>query len=261
MALKSTKTESGNTYRVCKDCKTILLLNGENFHQNGRGGFRGNCRKCHNKHCSNIKKGIRKEKPKTKICSCCYNKLPLTEEYFYKQTHKKNGKSYTSFRNYCIKCHIEKSNKYIASEAGKASQRKYAQSEKGQIVISSANFRCNSKRRAKIEAVGEITSQQWKEIYDYWQWKCAYSKEVLRKENRSLDHIVALGDDGTNYIWNVIPMNKALNRSKGKKNVVQWLKSKDLYSEELINDIKEYQIHMFNKYGKEGDELILITEL
>ena len=98
----------------------------------------------------------------------------------------------------------------------------------------------------------------------FFDFKCAYSNINLGyKENRSVDHILALDNGGLNKPWNCVPMLKSYNSSKNKRvDVLNWYMEQEYFNEERLNKIVEWQIYAYEKWGgEEFGELVLITDL
>lgn len=85
----------------------------------------------------------------------------------------------------------------------------------------------------------------------FFNFKCAYSGTQLNKDNRSIDHIVPLNLGGAHEIWNVVPMYISYNISKLDRNMLQWYKKQDFFSEERLQKIYEWQEYAYNKWHKE----------
>ena len=85
----------------------------------------------------------------------------------------------------------------------------------------------------------------------FFGWRCAYSGEVLTKDNRTIDHIVPLNSNGDNIIWNCVPMTRSLNSSKRDKDMLEWYREQDCFSEARLAKIYEWKEHARNKYNKE----------
>lgn len=126
-------------------------------------------------------------------------------------------------------------------------QKQYYQSPQGQV----AAFNGYQKRRIKEEQQGAgITKDQWLEVMSFFDWKCAYSGERLTKKTRSIDHIVPLNSGGDNMIWNLVPMTRSLNSSKHDKDMLEWYKEQDCYSEARLAKIYEWQEYAIKKWKK-----------
>ena len=73
------------------------------------------------------------------------------------------------------------------------------------------------------------------------------------KENqniRSIDHIKPLNQGGKHEIWNIVPMRRPYNCSKQDKNLLEWYKEQDFYSEERLHKIYEWGKYSFKKYAR-----------
>ena len=134
-------------------------------------------------------------------------------------------------------------NKEKIAEYGK----QYYQSPQGQAV----SFNKSQRRRAKQKKQGTgITKDQWLELMNFFDWKCAYSGEKLTNKTRSIDHIVPISTGGDNMIWNMVPMTRSLNSSKHANNMEEWYREQDCYDPKRLAKIYEWQEYAYNKYGK-----------
>ena len=174
---------------------------------------------------------------------------------YYEQQRKEY---YQKNREYVLeqsKKYREENREYILEY-----QKQYRQSTHGQVV----GFNNRIKRRNKLKNQGKgVTPEQWKELMNFFDWKCAYSNEVLNIKTRSIDHIVPLNEGGLNEIWNVVPMYKKYNtRKNARPNVMSWYKEQEYFSEERLAKIVEWQQYAYDKWASEDDEpLILIIDL
>lgn len=206
--------------KVCSKCKRILVAYEGNFtkHKTCKYGFESRCKEC------------RKE----------YNKSDKGKEV--------NAKAQA---------------KYQKSDKGKQAQAKYWKSDKGKQTNAKGQakhyennpelyFNRRNKRRQLEENQGRgITNEQWLDMMDFFEWKCAYSGEILSKETRSIDHIIALTKGGLNEPWNCVPMLKSYNKRKQAKDINEWYITQHFYSEERLNKIYEWQEYAYNKYYEE----------
>ena len=139
-----------------------------------------------------------------------------------------------------------KDNKEKECERGK----QYYQSLQGQVVA----FNKRQRRRIKEEQQGTgITKDQWLEMMKFFDFRCAYSGERLSNKTRSIDHIEPLNSNGDNAIWNCVPMTRSLNSSKRDKDMLEWYKEQDFYSEARLVKIYKWQEYAFNKYYLEEE--------
>ena len=126
-------------------------------------------------------------------------------------------------------------------------KKQYNQSPQGQVLA----FNRRQRRRTKEEQQGTgITKDQWLEMMKFFDWKCAYREEELTKDTRSIDHIVPLNSDGDNMIWNMVPMLRNLNISKHDKDMLEWYREQDCYSEARLAKIHKWQEYAKAKYSK-----------
>ena len=87
-------------------------------------------------------------------------------------------------------------------------------------------------------------------MMNFFDWKCAYSGEKLKKDTRTLDHIISLKQGGDHEIWNLVPMTRSLNSSKQEKDMLEWYKEQDCYSEARLAKIYEWQEYARRKWKK-----------
>lgn len=165
-------------------------------------------------------------KSKCKKCTSRYN-----EEYG--KTYYKNNKEYILERN---NIYYENNKKHISE------QRKQYREENPHI-----DFNNHVKRREREKGNG-ITKEQWIEMMDYFNWCCAYSGIQLNKNNRTIDHIMALDNNGEHEIWNCVPMYANYNFSKGTKDMLEWYIQQPYYSEERLQKIYKWCEYALNKW-------------
>ena len=95
-----------------------------------------------------------------------------------------------------------------------------------------------------------ITKEQWLEMMLFFNFECAYSGEkISRKEVRTVDHIVALDNGGLNEIWNCVPMYANYNYSKHTKDMEQWYRQQDFFSEDRLVKIYQWIEYAYEKWG------------
>ena len=190
-------------------------------------------------------------------CSKCGRWLVANTVNFYKHKGGKYG-----LESYCKECkkgydkqwqqtnrdrknennkrYYETNNKKVLEQ-----QKQYRQSSQGQV----AKLNSHNKRRHKKEAQGTgATGDQWLEMMQYFDFRCAYTGERLTKKTRSTDHIVPIDAGGDDMIWNMVPMLRNLNSSKQAKDMLEWYKSKDFFSETRLAKIYEWQEYARKKW-------------
>ena len=160
---------------------------------------------------------------------------------------KENSKKYYEANKDKINEHAKK---YREQNRDKIRERdkKYRETPKGQA----AALNKHNKRKMQKQLQGSgITGDQWLEMMDYFDWKCAYSeKSVSKQSTRSIDHIVPLNAGGEHEIWNLVPMDRYLNSSKNDKDMLEWYREQDCYSEARLAKIYEWQEYARRKWKK-----------
>ena len=128
--------------------------------------------------------------------------------------------------------------------------KEYRETPQGQIV----KFNSHHKRKVQKKNEGNgITKEQWLDCMKFFEFRCAYSGQVLSKSTRSLDHIKPLNRGGEHDIWNIVPMHRRLNSSKNDNNLLEWYQEQDFYSKDRLQKIYEWQEYAFNKWGVKCD--------
>ena len=114
-------------------------------------------------------------------------------------------------------------------------------------------FNQSNKRRNKLENQGRgITKEQWKEMMDFFDWKCAYSGEKMESNNttngRTIDHIIALDNNGENEPWNCVPMRRGYNSNKHTNNMLDWYIQQEYFDIDRLTKIYEWRIYAYWKW-------------
>ena len=192
-------------------------------------------------------------------CTKCGRWLVASKDNFYKQ---KGGKYELGSK--CKECEKKRRKQYYEANTQKVAEqtkqyreanrdkifeyhKRYYKSPQGQV----ATFNHHQRRRISEEQQGDgITKGQWVEMMSFFGWRCAYSGEVLTKDNRTIDHIVPLNSNGDNMIWNCVPMTRSLNSSKRDKDMLKWYREQDFYSEARLAKIYEWKEHARKKWEK-----------
>ena len=180
------------------------------------------------------------------VCRECEN--IITKQYY--QEHKEERQQYRQQYDEEHKEKILQQHKQYGQEHKeeiKQRQQQYYQTPQGQIV----RFNNNNKRRKREEEQGAgINKEQWLEMMQFFDWKCAYSGVLVNtKNNRSIDHIIPIVKGGEHEVWNCVPMDKNLNRSKKDKDMMEWYTAQDFYSKEKLDKILAWQQYAYNKWS------------
>ena len=214
-------------FKKCTKCGEWLVANNYNFYKqkNGKWGLKSRCKKCDKQYYENNKEHIKEYRENNKEHIKEYYKEWREENKDYRKEYEKQWRE-NNFHN---------------------------------------EFNRRNKRRIKLENQGRgITKEQWLEMFKFFDFKCAYSDISLGyKENRSIDHIIAIDNGGLNEPWNCIPMVKSYNSSKNKRvDVMNWYMEQEYFNIDRLNKIVEWQKYAYEKWGgEEFGELILITDL
>ena len=100
------------------------------------------------------------------------------------------------------------------------------------------------KRRAReLRLPDTLTVAEWRKAVSYWEGRCAYCGEKFDRESRkrTLDHYIPISHPrcpGTTA-QNCVPACHTCNMSKGKKDVLEWLRWHygDEYARLVVNNI------------------------
>ena len=206
--------------KKCSKCGRWLVASTDNFYKNktGKYGLRSKCKKC----------TINQQKQYNQ-----YNEKALERQ---KQYYKNNKEKRIEYQKQYYEANKEK----VLEQ-----QKQYKKSPQGKAV----NFNSNNKRRHKKEAQGTgVTGEQWLEMMQYFDWRCAYTGERLTDKTRTVDHIVPIDAGGDDMVWNMVPMLRNLNSSKQAKDMLEWYKQQSFYSEDRLAKIYEWQEYARKKW-------------
>lgn len=220
--------------KVCIKCKRILVAYSGNFYkrETSKYGVRNDCKECRIK----------------------YQKQYCEE---HKEEHEEYRKQYYEENKEKI---IEREKKKYEVRREDILEQKKQYYEENKEVISKKkkqynqenphlSFNANNKRRQLEENQGRgTTKEQWYEMMCWFDWKCAYSGTDLTKDNRSVDHIVALNNGGKHEIWNCVPMFRPYNSSKFTNDMEEWYAQQEFYSEERLIKIYAWCEYAFDKW-------------
>ena len=136
-------------------------------------------------------------------------------------------------------------------------KKEYRKNNKDYFKAYSKAYRKNNKdyfkaayhkyRTKKVNNGGYYTKEQYNYMLEYFDYKCAYSGKCI-KSNLHIDHIIPISKGGTSYIWNLIPSTPSANLSKNNRDMEEWYKEQEYYSEDRLNNIYEYIEYMKNNF-------------
>ena len=250
--------------KICTKCKRMLVAYEGNFNKEKRGkyGLMSKCKECRKKHRElhrdkNIeyqKEYYKKNKDKHSEYQKNYrksNKEKISENR--KRYYIDNKEKELNLNKEYRKSHKEEISKQRAvyyqenKENIKEKVREYAKENPDKT------FNNGVKRRLKEENQGNgITKDQWLEMMNYFDWKCAYSEKYLGGEGefRTIDHIIPLSKGGEHEIWNCVPMYANYNYSKNASNMEDWYVEQEFFDIDKLLKIYEWIEYAYNKYNK-----------
>ena len=227
--------------KICSVCKEMLVAYNGNFgkEKGGKYGLRSRCKRCRK-----IERKEYYEENKEKIKE--YHKKHYEEnKELYKEYREENKEKIKEYhREY-----YEENKEYYKGYYEENKEKIKKRYKKWYKNNPEKQFNKYAKRRQLEESQGRgITKEQWLEMMNFFDWKCAYSGIQLNKDNRSIDHIVALSNKGKHEAWNCIPMYMPYNSSKNINNMIDWYIQQPFFSEERLNKIYEWIEYAKNKW-------------
>lgn len=228
-------------FKKCSKCGRWLVANRVNFTSNKKGkyGLKSKCKRC-------IAEYDKQHKPQY------YEKnkemiIQHQKEYYERNKEKRAQRD---------KIYYEKNRERILQEHqvyfqnNKKERLDYQRHWKKTPAGRACKFNETVRRRQRKEEQGAgINKEQWLEMMQFFDFKCAYSDISLNKKNRSIDHIIPIVNGGEHEVWNCVPMDKSLNSSKRDTDMLEWYTAQDFYDEERLDKIYEWQQYAYNKWS------------
>ena len=242
--------------KKCSKCGSWLVASTVNFHRtkNGRYGLQAQCKECRNK--KNKQWRLDNKDKMTELRNQWYqdnkDKKTVYDKRYYLANKDKIAEQRKGYREANKKKLAEQKKQYREANKDKIAeqQKQWRQSPEGQVAL----FNIHHRRRIKEEQLGTgVTKEQWLELMSFFDWRCAYSGEMLTKDTRSIDHIVPLNSGGNNMIWNCVPMTRSLNSSKQEKDMEKWYREQSFYDPKRLQKIYKWQEYAYNKWGKDTE--------
>lgn len=228
-------------FRKCKQCGEILFIN--KFSNRKRNKFN-----------------------KERVCKEC--KSNYMKEYFNdnKDRFRENSKRWRSENKERDKDNhmkwLEKNKDYVIER-----NSKYRKEHKDELKENRKRFdntyngdayKINNKSKIRYgNDVGEVTGEQYKEMMEFFNNKCAYTGEefdsTVHRLRKTIDHIIPLSQGGKNVIWNIVPCTKSANSSKNKRSLDEWISLSDVCNLDLLSKIIEWKKYAFDKWHNDCD--------
>lgn len=212
--------------KICSKCGKLLVAYEGNFNKNkgGKYGLRNDCKKCKHKYTYKYHEEHKEDINSKRMERYKENKdEELKRQRKYYETHKEEKSEYGK--------RYREEHKEEISEKGKTYRKNNPHIQ----------FNRSNKRRSLEEGQGSgVSKEQWYEMMEFFDWKCAYSGIGLDKNNRTIDHIIPLSKNGLNEIWNCVPCFNNYNSSKYIRDMEEWYNQQLFFSKERLNKIYEW---------------------
>ena len=264
-------------FKQCSKCGEIKHINRFSKSKKGKYGVSKRCKECDKIYREENKEFILLKQKEWRDNNKEYIKEKNKQYYEeYKEELKEKNKQYYeehkeewSFKN---KQYREENKEFILlkqkewrdnnKEIKRELNKKYYQEHKEELCEYHKKWRENNpekvfnyhnERRNKLENQGNgITQEQWYEMMEFFDWKCAYSGEKLGgdSDKRTIDHIVALDNGGEHEIWNCIPCYANYNYNKHTNNMLEWYLEQDYFDINRLTKIYEWRIYAYWKWNE-----------
>ena len=217
--------------KVCNKCKELKPKTNEYFafKNKAKGILKNECKMCEKEYRKNNKEKLKE----------------YFKEYYKnnKDKIKKNTKEYQENNKEKVR---EYKKEYRSRDKTKNMMKEYLKeyqkNNKDKMI-----FYSSQRRVLRAGNGGSYTQEQYREMLEYFEYKCAYTGESI-EDNLHIDHIIPVSKGGTSYIWNLIPVTPSANMSKSNKNIEDWYREQEYFSEDRLNKIYEYTEYMKNKF-------------
>ena len=257
--------------KICYKCGRVLEASETYFYKypKNKDGLGTRCKECLGQ---KFKVKI-KAKEGFKICSSCHGEFPNTSKYFYKKNKKgdlqaicKECKYERSERKYKHSVQSpeqrEKIKKYMKEyyknhknkEAYKKSKKKWQEENKEKFRESKSRWRkehrerCNTMNQKclakKRRLPSTLTIEQWEEIKQHFNNRCAYCGKELPLEQ---EHFIPLIKGGEYTANNIVCACRGCNSSKRSKDFKEWYSKYKYYSKEREKAILDFLGYKNNK--------------
>lgn len=225
-----------NGIKVCARCKREMSFEMFPLDKSTSDGMARYCIECKTEYRKNrYNEHIEEEKERQRQyykdnTECC--KQYQKKNYYAKRDKKlENARVYRNKHSYRIRLAHK-----IWYANNKDKVKAYFHTER---VILMRRIYANNRRIMEMNAEGTYSKEDVRNALSFFDNKCAYTGAPL-EERYHLDHIVALKNGGTNYIWNIVPSNHSPNESKGTKDMELWFRQQEYFSEERLRKIYEW---------------------
>lgn len=212
----------------CTECGEEKLIGDFRKRKKGRFGVYNKCKDCQSKYSNKYIKEHREN----------------NREYYkeYKKEYRENNKEAIAKK---MKEYREKNREYFAERSKELYKTPQGRED--------SRRRSNKRRTLKENNGGSYTCDQWEHCKDFFNNTCAYSGQPITLNNSHVEHIVPLSKGGTSYIWNLCTSLDIVNKSKSNKEMEEWYRKQEYFTEERLQKIYEWQDYAYDKYSMEYD--------
>ena len=117
-------------------------------------------------------------------------------------------------------------------------------------TINGLTNRFNAQAKLRYNVINKLTEEQVSTMLQFFDYKCAYTNVDINEIRLRFDHIVPFRRGGAHEIWNIIPCDLSCNASKENRDLEKWYETKEYYSKERLEKIREWQEYSFLLFGK-----------
>ena len=262
--------------KKCSKCGKWLVASADNYYRQKRGkyGLVSQCKECKKQYCGASPEYYKQYYKANKDKRTEYNKqyreankdkIAKQRKQYYQDNREKITEKHKQWNRDNKDKRAEYDKQYYQDNKDKIAERskRYREANREKVRETSrkwylspngqvSHFNSYNKRKMREQNQGNgITGTQWREMMSFFDWKCAYSgKYIGGKQNyqRTIDHIVSLNSGGEHEIWNLVPMTRSLNSSKQEKDMLEWYKEQDCFSEARLAKIYEWQEYARRKW-------------
>ena len=194
--------------KSCSKCGKVKDVSEFSKHPRTSDGLQSNCRECGKISCKKYRED--------------------NGDYFKnwregnKNRIKKYGKIYRKKNN---RWEYIKKWRENNKEHYKEYQKEYKQTPEGRASMHRRKHKYMAK---KLGNGGSYTKEQWNQCLEYFNHCDAYTGEPL--ESTEIEHVIPVSKGGTSNIYNLVPANKSINRSKQDKDLWEWYSKQPYFS-------------------------------
>lgn len=228
-------------FRKCKICGEILFINKFGNKKRSKFNKERRCKECISNY---MKVYFNNNKDRYRENTSKWRSKNKERDKYNRKKWIENNKDYVK----------EKSAQYRKEhkEELKENRKRFDNTYNGDA------YKINNKSKIRYGYdIGEVTGEQYKEMMEFFNNKCAYTGEEfdnkIHRLRKTIDHIIPLSEGGKNVIWNIVPCTKSANSSKNKRSLDEWISFSEVCNLDLLNKVIEWKKYAFEKWGNESN--------